>query len=115
MGWFEASGRRASGMRDRRERLARSRLLSTRASHIFSAGRDSRPVGERSMLNIFGPKHRFCDGVTRRNFLKIGGLAMGGLGLADLLRLEARASQRPSPHKAIIMVFLPGGPPHQDM
>jgi hypothetical protein len=67
------------------------------------------------MLNIFGPKHRFCDGVTRRNFLKIGGLAMGGLGLADLLRLEARASQRRSPHKAIIMVFLPGGPPHQDM
>ena len=67
------------------------------------------------MLNILGPKHRFCDGVTRRNFLKIGGLAMGGLGFADLLRLEAHAGQRPSPHKAIIMVFLPGGPPHQDM
>lgn len=66
------------------------------------------------MLNILGPKQRFCDGITRREFLKIGGLAMGGLALPDLLRLEARAGER-APHKAIIMVFLPGGPPHQDM
>jgi hypothetical protein len=66
------------------------------------------------MLTLYGPEQRFCDGISRRNFLKIGGLALGGLGLADLFRAEARAQLRPS-QKAIIMVFLPGGPPHQDM
>ena len=61
-----------------------------------------------------GERERFCDGMTRRDFLKIGGLAMGGLALTDVLALEARAGIRSS-HKAIIMVYLPGGPPHQDM
>jgi hypothetical protein len=55
----------------------------------------------------------FCDGVTRRDFLKIGGLALGGMSLLDLLAAEARAGVRES-HKAIIMVYLPGGPSHQD-
>ena len=35
-----------------------------------------------------GPRHgsaRFCDGVSRRSFLRIGGLAMGGLTLPQLL------------------------------
>ena len=67
------------------------------------------------MLNLLGPKQNFCDGITRRSFLKIGGLAMGGLGLPDILRLEALAGQKSATHKAIIMIFLPGGPPHQDM
>jgi hypothetical protein len=52
-----------------------------------------------------------CDGVTRRSFLRIGGLALGGLSLPQLLRAE---SPRRS-HKAVIMIFLAGGPPHQDM
>ena len=29
------------------------------------------------MLTLFGPKRRFCDGLSRRSFLKIGGLALG--------------------------------------
>jgi len=71
------------------------------------------------MLSLQGGAHRgFCDGLTRREALRIGGLGMGGLGLADLLRAEAAAASgtgaRPS-HKAVIMVFLAGGPPHQDM
>src|SRR6187200_2011159 len=57
---------------------------------------------------------RFCDGGTRRDFLKIGGLAMGGLSLPDLLRAESQ-QQKGKSHKAVIMVFLPGGPSHQDM
>ena len=61
-----------------------------------------------------GERTRFCDGMTRRDFLKIGGLAMGGLALTDILAAEAHAGIRSS-HKAIIMVYLPGGPPHQDM
>lgn len=69
------------------------------------------------MLNILGAPSRrsaFCDGVSRRGFLKIGSLAMGGLTLPQLLRAESRSGVQRS-HKAVIMVFLPGGPPHQDM
>jgi hypothetical protein len=69
------------------------------------------------MLTIFGQKDRFCDGVSRRSFLKIGGLGIGAgaLSLTDLFRLEARANGTPSKHKVVINIFLGGGPPHQDM
>ena len=66
------------------------------------------------MLTIYGPQTRFCDGISRRNFLKIGALGLGGLALPQLLEVEARAGIRRS-HKAVIMIYLPGGPPHQDM
>lgn len=66
------------------------------------------------MLTILGERRWFCDGVTRRDFLKIGGLALGGLTLPEILAAEARAGTGAS-HKAIIMVYLPGGPPHLDM
>lgn len=66
------------------------------------------------MLTILGPELRHCDGVSRRSFLKVGGLAMGGLGLPQLLQAEA-ASGKERSHKSIIMIFLAGGPPHQDM
>lgn len=65
------------------------------------------------MLSLFGPGHRYCDGVTRRSFLKIGSLVMGGAGLPALLRAEARAGAARS-HKAVIMVYLSGGLAHQD-
>jgi len=72
------------------------------------------------MLTIQGPSTgRLCDGVSRRDFLRVGGLAMGGsalsgLSLPQLLRAEAAAGKRPS-NKSLIMIFLSGGPPHQDM
>src|SRR6267154_3533000 len=67
------------------------------------------------MLTIYGNRTpRFCDGVSRRNFLRIGALGLGGLALPQLLRAEAQAGIRKS-HKAVIMIFLPGGPSHQDM
>src|SRR5437867_2469555 len=66
------------------------------------------------MLTIYGSASRFCDGVSRRNFLKIGSLALGGLTLPQLLRAEQQSGIRKS-HKAVIMIFLPGGPSHQDM
>src|SRR3954471_12565566 len=67
------------------------------------------------MLTIYGnQKTRFCDGLSRRNFLKIGGLAMGGLALPQILQAEAQMGIRRS-HKAVIMIFLPGGPSHQDI
>jgi len=70
------------------------------------------------MLNIFGksaPAQKFCDGVSRRSFLQIGALGMGGLTLSQLLQLEARGESKPARQKSVIMVFLCGGPPHQDM
>jgi Protein of unknown function (DUF1501) len=67
------------------------------------------------MLTLYGPRHRYCDGVSRRSFLKIGGLAMGGLGLTELLQAEAgAASPRGRSHKSVIMVYLSGGLAHQD-
>ena len=68
------------------------------------------------MLSILGHKSRSCDGVSRRGFLKIGGLSFGagGFTLADLMRAES-ASGKSHSHKAVINVFLGGGPPHQDM
>ncbi|MBM3847025.1 MAG: DUF1501 domain-containing protein [Verrucomicrobia bacterium] len=66
------------------------------------------------MLKIYGPKQRFCDGVSRRNFLRVGALGLGGLALPQLLRAESQSGVGRS-HKAVIMIFLPGGPSHQDM
>ena len=58
--------------------------------------------------------YRLCDGVNRRDFLRIGGLAMGGLTLPQLLRAETNAGIVNS-KKAVIMIYLVGAPPHQDM
>ena len=66
------------------------------------------------MLTIEGQPIRFCDQVPRRSFLKIGGLALGGLSLPAVLRAQQQSGNSSS-HKAVIMVFLAGGPPHQDM
>lgn len=67
------------------------------------------------MLTIPGPASRYCDGLTRRAWLQIGGLALGGLSLPQILQAEARSSGRRKPAKGIIMVLLPGGPTHIDM
>lgn len=70
------------------------------------------------MLTILGENSgRFCDGHSRRDFLQIGGLALGGSSLPQLLQAESSLgkSSRGINHKAVIMIMLPGGPPHQDM
>jgi hypothetical protein len=73
------------------------------------------------MLMIVGPRQNgFCDRLDRRSFLQIGGLALGSasLSLPQLLRAEQAASnkgQQPTRHKAVINIFLSGGPPHQDL
>ncbi|MSR60589.1 MAG: DUF1501 domain-containing protein [Planctomycetaceae bacterium] len=69
------------------------------------------------MLRLLQPANsgeRLCDGVSRRDFLRIGALGLGGLSLHQLLAAEARAGIAQS-HKAVIMIYLVGGPPHQDM
>lgn len=52
--------------------------------------------------------------MSRRSFLRVGGLGLGGLTLPQLLQAEAAQGHGKS-NKAIILVYLPGGPPHQDM
>jgi hypothetical protein len=71
------------------------------------------------MLTLLGHQttRQSCDGLSRRGFLRIGalGLGAGALTLTDLFRLEAQGATRPGTrHKAVINVFLGGGPPHQD-
>src|SRR5829696_2079977 len=75
----------------------------------------SRRRKELDMLTVHGSPQRFCDGGTRRSFLKIGAFAFGAaqFTLADVLRAEQTLGK--SSHKAVINVFLGGGPPHQDM
>lgn len=59
-----------------------------------------------------GGGFRYCDGVSRRSFLRAGALGVGGLSLSQLLQAEQSAGTRG--HKAIIMVYLSGGISHQD-
>ena len=69
------------------------------------------------MLTIFGsPTRAGCDRVSRRGFLKIGSLGVGAsaISLPEILKAEANSGNSSS-HKAVINVFLAGGPPHQDM
>jgi hypothetical protein len=68
------------------------------------------------MLTFAGSKLRFCDGLGRRDFFKVGALTVGGLTLADLLRARASgAAPAGTPGKAVIMVYLNGGPSHVDL
>jgi hypothetical protein len=66
------------------------------------------------MFTLFGARQRFCDGISRRNFLKIGAFG-AGLTLADMLRLRSLAGNAGSTFKSAIMINLPGGPSHLDM
>ena len=52
---------------------------------------------------------------TRRGFLQAGALAMGGLNLSDVMRLQAGSSPGSGRPKSAIMIFLSGGPSHLDM
>ena len=65
-------------------------------------------------MRLFGDEGRpYCDGLSRRSFLQIGSLAVGGLTLSDLARADQQRSSGLS-HKAVIMVYLSGGLSHQD-
>ena len=77
------------------------------------------------MLTLWSAAERrgHCDGLTRRSFLKVGGLVMGGLSLPGLLEAEASAAATNtgktttagrSGHQSVIMVYLSGGLAHQD-
>lgn len=60
--------------------------------------------------------HRCPGPLSRRSFLKFGALGVGGLSLADVLRMRAEAGLPASQlDTSVIFVWLPGGPPHMEM
>ena len=65
------------------------------------------------MRLLGGAAGSFCDRVSRRSFLQIGSLAVGGLSLSQLLEADQKRGNGRS-HKAVIMVYLSGGLAHQD-
>ncbi len=66
------------------------------------------------MLTIPGQRQRYCDGLNRRNFLKIGAFG-AGLSLTGMLRAQGTAAATTTSRKSAIMIYLPGGPSHMDM
>src|SRR5438105_2514577 len=58
--------------------------------------------------------HTACDGIRRRDFLKVGVLGAAGLTLADYLRLAAAGEVRERKASAAIFINLAGGPSHMD-
>jgi Protein of unknown function (DUF1501) len=82
------------------------------------------------MLRILGSPKALCDGLTRRDFLHVGGLGALGLGLGDFLRLQAAPPSPPTSlpgvagggetvggfgkAKACILLFPYGSPPQHE-
>lgn len=65
------------------------------------------------MLSFYSNNNsRDCEGVHRRDFLRIGSLGLAGLSLADLLALRSQAAQagKHIKNKSVVFLFLRGGP-----
>src|SRR5437899_1517451 len=76
------------------------------------------------MLSIPGNQVRDCDGITRRELMRIGGAGMLGITLPGILALEGQAKAAPAARKgkggfggakSVILVYLQGGPSHIDI
>src|SRR5437867_8264351 len=72
------------------------------------------------MLRILGSRKTLCDGISRRDFLHIGGLGVLGVGLSDVLGLQAAQAAIAKPTsgfgkaKACILLFPYGSPPQHE-
>jgi hypothetical protein len=65
------------------------------------------------MFKVLGSRNGTnCDGSSRRDFLKIGALGVGGLMLPDLLRFRAaaKAEGKPTKNTSVVWLWLGGGP-----
>lgn len=61
------------------------------------------------MTNIYGD--RYCDGISRRNFVQAG---LGGLGLSQLLAARAASAEIVPSAKRCIFIWMDGGPSHHE-
>src|SRR5882672_3648146 len=63
------------------------------------------------MIGLTGSRYRLCDGVNRREFLRVGGLSLAGLTLPGLLQAKSQVKETRSPKcKSVIQLFMWGGP-----
>jgi hypothetical protein len=53
--------------------------------------------------------------VSRRDFLRVGGLGLCGVGALDVIRAQAAPTATKAKAKHMIVCWLGGGPPHLDM
>lgn len=74
------------------------------------------------MLSIPGKSGSTCDGYSRRELLRVGGIGLLGLSLGQVLQLQAMASAPAGgpksgfgKAKSVIFIFLQGGPSHIDI
>lgn len=69
------------------------------------------------MLSILGSRAKMCDGMTRRELMRVGALSLfGGMTMPRLLRAaDTASSQREGRAKSVILFNLLGGPSHMDM
>ncbi|HEV3263585.1 MAG TPA: DUF1501 domain-containing protein [Gemmataceae bacterium] len=70
------------------------------------------------MLTIKGPAQRLCEGISRRDFLRVGAIGGVGLSLPALLKASAAGPKSAAAHfgkaRRCILLFLTGGPPQLD-
>ena len=62
------------------------------------------------MVELGGSAFRSCDGRTRRHFLRVGALGLGGLSLPRVLRARAAGGPTSPAPRSVIQVVLGGGP-----
>ncbi len=62
-----------------------------------------------------GRTGRYCDGVSRRDFLHLGVAGMASLGLPQLLQAKAASPTASRKNTSVILIWLDGGPGHMDM
>ena len=68
------------------------------------------------MWKVTGDASTDCEGFTRRSFVEAGVLGLGGLSLADFLRLQAADQKSVKPHAdtSVILIWMSGGPGHHE-
>jgi hypothetical protein len=70
------------------------------------------------MLRILNDGYRTCDGQTRREWLRLGGIGLGGLTMASLMpKVQATAADGPRSFgraRSVILFGLVGGPPQHE-
>src|SRR5438270_3678940 len=68
------------------------------------------------MLSILGRGARLCDGITRREALRVGGLSLfAGMSLPRLLQASSASPLRRGKARSVVLFNLLGGPSHMDM